>query len=70
MNTNAAQRTGYELSFRSLFDEGRGSAFACDASGRVDLDTLSQQARLNYLSASALIGRDFASPVVQSRRLH
>ena len=59
--------TGYELRFRSLFDEGRGYAFPCDAGGHVDIDSLSQKLRLNYLYARTLVGRDFSTPAVVSR---
>jgi hypothetical protein len=55
----------YELRFQSLFDEGLGYAFPCDADGRVDLDQLSEQARHNYLFARALVGRELAAPVVR-----
>jgi hypothetical protein len=73
MNTSSISSNhfaGYELRFQSLFDEGRGYAFPCDAAGRVDLDTLSERARLNYFSARALVGRDFCTPVVQQATLH
>ncbi len=73
MNTSSISSNnlaGYELRFQSLFDEGRGYAFPCDAVGRVDLDTLSERARLNYFSARALVGRDFSTPVVQRATLH
>lgn len=60
----------YELRFQSLFDEGRAYAFPCDASGHVDLDALSDRARLNYLYARAVIGREVAMPAVQLRSLH
>jgi hypothetical protein len=53
------------LWFRSLFHEGRALAFPCDAQGRVDLDSLSERARTNYLFARAAIGREFAVPAVQ-----
>lgn len=56
--------TAFELRFRSLFDSGRALAFACDAQGRIDLDRLSEQARVRYLYARALVGRDFALPEV------
>jgi hypothetical protein len=56
--------TRYELRFPSLFDEGRGFAFPCDAAGRVDLDALSERARRNYFFARTLIGRDYATPAV------
>ena len=55
----------YELRFRSLFDEGRGYAFPCDAKGHVDLDTLSRSALNNYLYARTVIGREFGTPSVE-----
>lgn len=55
----------FELRFRSLFNEGRGLAFPCDANGRVDMDALTERARHNYLYARTVIGREFASPAVQ-----
>jgi hypothetical protein len=55
----------YELRFASLFDEGRGLAFPCDAEGHVDLDALSGRARLNYLYARTVIGREFSMPAVR-----
>ena len=57
----------YELRYQSLFNEGRGFSFPCDAAGQVDLDALSEQARRNYLYARAVVGREFATPAV---RLH
>lgn len=66
----AAQRESFELRFQSLFDEGRGLAFPCDAEGHVDLDALSHRARTNYLYARTLIGRDFSLPAVCPATLH
>ena len=60
----------FELRFRSLFDEGRGYSFPCDASGQVDLDALSDRARDNFFFAHSVIGRDFASPAVLPSGLH
>ena len=60
----ARKRAEYELRFRSLFHEGRGYAFPCDADGHVDLDTLSDRARLSYFFARAVVGRDVSMPVV------
>lgn len=54
----------YELRFRSLFDSGRGFSFPCDPRGQVDLDSLSDRARINYLYARALVGRELAVPAV------
>jgi hypothetical protein len=56
----------FQLSFRSLFRSGRGFAFPCDAQGRVDLDSLSDRARNNYLFARAMVGRDLATPAVEA----
>lgn len=55
----------HQLWFRSLFHYGRALAFPCDAQGRVDLDSLSERARVNYLFARAAVGREFAVPAVQ-----
>ena len=60
----------YELRFRSIFDQGRGYAFPCDAAGHVDLDALGERARINYFSARTLIGREFFMPAVQPGSLH
>jgi hypothetical protein len=68
MNTQTSQR--YELRFQSLFDEGRGLAFDCDAGGHVNLDTLSERARTNYFYARTVIGREFSMPRVESRVVH
>ena len=54
----------FEVRFQSLFDSGRALAFPCDARGHVDLDELSERARRNYLYARAVVGREFAAPVV------
>lgn len=60
----------YQLRFRSLFDSGRGYAFPCDCAGQVDLDTLSEQARNNYLYARAMVGRELACPEIEPTELH
>jgi hypothetical protein len=62
--------TCYELRFRSLFDDGRGFSFPCDATGHVDIDAMSERARLNYLYARTVIGREFATPAVRHLDLH
>lgn len=54
----------YELRFESLFHTGRALAFPCDARGGVRLDGLSDRARQNYLFARAVVGREYAVPVV------
>jgi hypothetical protein len=63
MNDSTLSR--FELRFQSLFDSGRGFAFPCDPTGRVDLDRLSDRARNNYLYARAMVGRELSVPAVQ-----
>jgi hypothetical protein len=66
-----APTTGtYEIRYRSLFNEGRGLSFPCDAEGHVPLDELSERARCNYLYARAVVGREFATPEVLACGLH
>jgi hypothetical protein len=67
--TASSDEAGYELRFRSLFNDGRGLAFPCDSQGRVDLDALSHHALNNYLYARTVIGREFSTPAVE-RPLH
>lgn len=54
----------FEIRFRSLFREGRGFAFPCDATGHVNLDSLSERGRSNYLFARSMVGREFGAPSV------
>jgi hypothetical protein len=65
-----ATSTCYELRFLSLFDEGRGYAFPCDAKGHIDMDTMSDRARLNYFYARSVIGREVSMPAVRPLDLH
>jgi hypothetical protein len=69
MNTQHTS-AAFELRFRSLFDEGRGFAFPCDAAGHVDMDSLSRRSLNNYLYARSVIGREVAMPAVQPSQLH
>lgn len=62
--------TGYEIRFQSLFHEGRALTFPCDAQGRVQMDSLSDRARQNYLYARAVVGREYAVPAVRATDLH
>lgn len=70
MSSVTTNKARYEIRFSSLFLEGRGLAFPCDAEGQVNLDDLSDAARNNYLYARALVGREFATPAVQQRSGH
>ena len=72
MNTTShtpSESGRFELRFQSLFNDGRGYAFPCDAEGHVDIDALSDSLRNNYLFARTLIGRDFSVPAVLAGRL-
>jgi hypothetical protein len=57
--------SSFELHFESLYSEGRGLAFPCDAAGRVELDCMSARARDNYLYARAVIGHEYRYPAVR-----
>lgn len=64
--TRAAHGGGrFLLRFESLFHAGRGLSFPCDEHGVVALDQLGDQARENYLFARAVVGHEYATPVVQ-----
>ena len=60
----------FQLCFRSLFHSGRGFAFPCNAQGQVDLDSLSERARNNYLFARAMVGRELSVPAVEPLAVH
>lgn len=54
----------FEVHFRSLLRRGLELIFPCDCKGHVDLDSLSERAKANYLFARAMVGREFARPAV------
>jgi hypothetical protein len=66
MTSQSTHIKRFELWFRSLFNQGRGFAFACDSAGRVSMDQLSERGRRNYLFAKAMVGREFATPSVRT----
>jgi hypothetical protein len=70
MDHESESSNGFQLYFRSLFLSGRGFAFPCDQRGRVNLDGLSERARVNYLFARAMVGRDLASPAIERLAAH
>ncbi|MBI5719668.1 MAG: hypothetical protein HZC37_18520 [Burkholderiales bacterium] len=55
----------HELLFVSVYHSGRGIVVPCDASGKVDLDSLSERQRNAYLGARAMVGREYFYPTVQ-----
>jgi hypothetical protein len=54
----------HQLRFASLFHPGRGVAVPCDAQGEVNMNELSERLKMAYLGARALVGREYAFPVV------
>lgn len=59
-------RQAFELRFAPLADGGRALAFPCDEKGCVDLDSLGERPRIDYLFARAVLvtGRAFSLPAV------
>ena len=70
LSTDPSPGVRYELRFRSLSHAGRGYAFPCDADGNVNIDALGIKARMNYLHARTLVGRDLSCPAVVVNRAH
>jgi hypothetical protein len=54
----------FELRFEPLLNPGHALSFPCDEGGRVELDTLSGAALLNYLYARVVVGHQYALPAV------
>jgi hypothetical protein len=70
MDSTAAPATGYQIRFEPLRAAAQPLVFHCEAHGRVELDALGGRARVDYLYARALVGRDFAQPAIVRRALH
>jgi hypothetical protein len=56
----------FRLCFRPVLAAGEGYSFPCDRHGRVDLDALSEIARIDYLYARAMVGREVYAPAVEA----
>jgi hypothetical protein len=54
----------HELRFAHRQEPGRALTFPCDAQGHVDIDSLSESARIDYFFARAVVGCVFARPTV------
>lgn len=63
LSTTVKESGGFQLRFNSLFTH-RALSFPCDASGVVDVDALSEQARGNLARARSGVGRDYSLPQV------
>ena len=70
LSRDASSAVRYELRFQPLANVGRGYAFPCDAQGNVDIDALSVRARMNYLYARTVIGRELSCPAVVANPTH
>ncbi len=67
MNTSPTA-FAFALRYDSLYNVGRWVCFPCDERGTIDLDALPLRARSNDLATEALVGREFAFPVVEPAR--
>lgn len=56
---------GHELVFTNLFPDSQAFVFPCDATGRVDMDLLSESARFRYLYARVVFRNLLETPVVR-----
>jgi hypothetical protein len=69
IDMDASGSKQFQLCFRSLFQQGRGFAFPCKPDGTVNLDSLSERLRNNYLYARAMVGRELSAPAVEAAAL-
>jgi hypothetical protein len=67
--TVGQQQRPLELFYRPLRGAARALSFPCDASGRVDLDSLCENDRREYLYARVVTGNEFAWPVLRPARV-
>ncbi len=57
-------KCAYQIHYQSLHDAGWSLCFPCDIDGHVPLDSLSERGLANYLYARAVVGKEFAFPLV------
>jgi hypothetical protein len=65
-----APASHYELHYIRLLGVGRSFVFPCDASGRVEVDSLTERARANYHFAQSLVGLEMSAPTVRPASRH
>ena len=63
--TSPSSSYEHQLLFASLFHPGRGVSVPCDADGEVHMDDLTERLKNAYLGARALVGWEFALPIVE-----
>lgn len=61
-----ASTTTFVLRYVSLHRTGRSFAFPCDKHGTIDLDALPPRVRSSVFATRALVGSEFAFPVVEA----
>ncbi len=68
MRRDSAQASpdfSHALHYLALVDGHRCYDFPCDVTGRVELDRLSDEQRIDFLYAKHLVGLEFRSPCVE-----
>lgn len=63
---NFLDECAYELRFTPLRADAVSVSFPCDDKGRVQLDALTERARDAYLFARAVVGCQYARPVIKA----
>jgi hypothetical protein len=56
----------YEMRFQALTKNGKSLSFPCNAHGQVPMDELSAKLLMSYLFARAVVGCQYAAPLVFS----
>lgn len=56
----------YELHYARLLGVGRSFVFPCDAAGNVEVNSLTERARENYLLARSAVGVELSLPTVRA----
>jgi hypothetical protein len=65
---SGSSRAQYCLHYAALRDSAHAFDFPCDEEGRVDIESLSEEGRNDYLFARAVVGGELAMPIVASSR--
>jgi hypothetical protein len=62
--TSPSSSCEHQLLYAPLFHHGRGVSIPCDEHGEVHMDDLSEHLKNAYLGARALVGREYALPIM------
>jgi hypothetical protein len=63
--TTPSSSCEHQLLYAPLSRHGRGVSVPCDEHGEVHLDELSEHLKNAYLGARALVGREYALPILE-----